>query len=261
MSDVHISTFYKFVDLPDHADLRRRLISVCKSSGIRGTILLAEEGINATIAGSESGLEAVLGWLRADPRLADLKTRDSVADRMPFQRLKVRLKKEIVTMGVPAVDARLDNGTYVSPGDWNHLIEDPEVVVVDTRNAYEIGIGTFERAVDPGTRSFRDFPSFVDEQLDPTEHRRVAMFCTGGIRCEKATAYLRMKGFEEVYHLEGGILRYLEEIPEERSRWKGDCFVFDERIAVNHDLEAEPYRLCKGCEQPVRESGQCSCTE
>lgn len=259
MSDVRISTFYKFVALPDHVELRSRLIPVCRAAGIRGTILLAEEGINATIAGSESGVDTVLTRLRADDRLADLKTRDSTSDHMPFQRLKVRVKKEIVTMGVGSVDARADAGTYVAPSDWNRLISDPDVLVVDTRNSFEYGVGTFEGAVDPDTKSFRDFPSYVDEQLDPACHRRVAMFCTGGIRCEKATSYLRMKGFDEVYHLEGGILRYLEEIPKESSLWRGDCFVFDERIAVNHDLDPEPYVLCSDCDVPVREGAACAC--
>ena len=246
-----VAALYKFAALPDYRELREPLLTFCRDRGVRGTLLLAEEGINGTIAGSREGIDAVLARLRADPRLADLKHKESLHDEPPFLRMKVKLKREIVTMGVPQVDPRRTVGTYVEPGDWNALVEDPEVLLIDTRNDYEIGIGTFRGAVDPGTRSFREFPAWVKENLDPSKHRKVAMFCTGGIRCEKATGYLLQEGFESVYHLRGGILRYLEEVPAEESSWEGECFVFDERVAVNHELERGSYEQCFACRRPL----------
>jgi UPF0176 protein len=248
---VVVAALYKFTALPDYRELREPLLSFCREQGARGTLLLAEEGINGTIAGTRAGIDAVLARLRADPRLADLEHKESLHDEPPFLRMKVKLKREIVTMGVPQVDPRRKVGTYVEPGDWNALVEDPDVLLIDTRNDYEIGIGTFRGAVDPGTRSFREFPAWVKENLDPAKHRKVAMFCTGGIRCEKASGYLLQEGFEAVYHLRGGILRYLEEVPAGESTWEGECFVFDERVAVNHDLERGSYEQCFACRRPL----------
>ncbi|KGE03326.1 Rhodanese domain protein [Pseudohaliea rubra DSM 19751] len=246
-----MAALYKFAGLPDYRELREPLLAFCCEQGVRGTLLLAEEGINGTIAGSRSAVDAVLARLRADPRLADLEHKESLHEAPPFLRMKVKLKREIVTMGVPRVDPRHTVGTYVEPGDWNALVDDPEVLLIDTRNDYEIGIGTFRGAVDPGTRTFREFPAWVKKNLDPAKHRKVAMFCTGGIRCEKATGYLLEEGFEAVFHLRGGILRYLEEVPAEESAWEGECFVFDERVAVNHELERGSYEQCFACRRPL----------
>lgn len=242
-----VATFYKFVALPDYRELQPRLLEHCRSVAIKGTILLASEGVNATIAGSREAVDAVLAWLRADPRLADLEHKESSAAKPPFQRLKVRLKREIVTLGQPAADPTRAVGIYVPPTEWNSLVADPEVLLLDTRNDYEYAIGTFEGAVNPKTASFREFPAYVRANLDPKRHRKVAMFCTGGIRCEKASSYLLSEGFEEVYHLQGGILKYLETIPEHESLWRGDCFVFDERVAVGHGLRQGDYVSCRGC--------------
>ena len=236
MPDVLIAALYTFADLPDYEDLRAPLIAVARGGGVRGSLLLAAEGVNGTIAGPAAGVSRVLDHLRADPRLQNLELKFSTADRMPFKRLKVRLKREIVSLGVAGVDPRRAVGTYVEPGDWNALIEAPDVVVVDTRNAYEVAFGTFDGALDPGTTSFRSFPQWVRDAAVLKDKPKVAMFCTGGIRCEKATALLVDLGFPEVYHLKGGILNYLEKVPEPESRWRGDCFVFDERIAVDHRL-------------------------
>ena len=248
-----ITAFYLFTPLPDFRDLRGPLLEVCVANGVKGTILLAEEGINGTVAGPEEGVAALVAWLRSDPRFAGLETKESYApaDQKTFYRMKVKLKKEIVTLGVEGIDPNRKVGRYVDPKEWNRLIEDPEVLLIDTRNDYEVEIGTFRGAVDPKTQSFREFPEYVKKNLDPTRHRKVAMFCTGGIRCEKATAYMLEQGFDEVYHLKGGILKYLEEVPEEESTWEGECYVFDHRVAVNHDLAPGSFNLCYACRRPL----------
>lgn len=246
-----VATFYKFVSLPDFAKKQAPLLSYCQSQGIKGTILLAAEGINATIAGSRPGIDAVLAFLRIDPRLADLEPKESYAEIQPFERMKVRLKAEIVTMGLPEVDPNQQVGTYVTPQEWNNLISDPEVVVIDTRNDYEVNIGTFKTAQNPQTESFREFPEYVTQHLNPNQHKKVALFCTGGIRCEKASSFMLSQGFSEVYHLKGGILKYLEEVPTEESLWEGECFVFDERVAVRHGLELGSHELCFCCGHPI----------
>jgi UPF0176 protein len=248
-----VVTFYKFVRLPDFAEKRDSLLSHCNAQGIKGTILLAAEGINGTIAGSHQAIDSVLSFLRSDPRLVDLEHKESSADSPPFDRMKVRLKKEIVTLGLPEIDPSDRVGTYVSPKDWNELISDPEVTIIDTRNDYEVTIGTFRGAQNPKTASFRQFPDYVRNHLDPTKHRKVALFCTGGIRCEKATSFMMAQGFQEVYHLKGGILKYLEEVPPEESLWQGECFVFDQRVAVREGLAAGTYEMCPSCGHPVSE--------
>jgi UPF0176 protein len=253
-----IATFYRFVAIDDLDPLRESLLQRGRDLDICGTILLAREGINATIAGSEDQLDRFLVEMQADTRFAELFIRYSRSDAKPFQRYKVKRKKEIVTLGVDAIDPVNDVGTYVPPEDWNELIKRDDVILIDTRNDYEVQIGTFEGAVNPRTKSFRTFPEYVERELDPQRHQKVAMFCTGGIRCEKATAYLRARGFSEVYHLEGGILSYLESVDPQKSLWKGDCFVFDDRIAVDHELAPESYALCDGCQRPlpINESGE-----
>lgn len=260
MADIVVAALYKFADLHDFEDMRPKLAAVCDEYGVKGTLLLAKEGINGTIAGSRRGIDAVLAYLHADPRLSDLAHKESFAEEPPFLRMKVRLKKEIVTLGRPEANPNEKVGTYVKPQDWNILISDPDVTVVDTRNDYEFAIGSFKGAIDPKTKSFREFPDYVAENLNPSKNKKVAMFCTGGIRCEKATAYMLDQGFEEVYHLEGGILKYLEETPAEESLWEGECFVFDERVAVGHGLELTDYELCRACRRPVsaedRQSGK-----
>lgn len=253
MADVIVAALYRFVSLDDFHELREPLLDACMAAGVRGTLLLANEGINGTIAGSRQGIDAVLDYLRADPRLADLEHKESMDEHMPFYRMKVKLKKEIVTMGIEGIDPNQCVGTYVPPQDWNELVNDPEVVLIDTRNDYEYGIGSFRGAIDPHTTSFREFPEYVRSHLDPGKHKKVAMFCTGGIRCEKASAFMLGEGFEEVYHLQGGILKYLEEIPQQESTWEGECFVFDNRVAVNHDLEKGQYDQCYGCRHPITE--------
>jgi len=242
----HVAAFYVFTDLEDFISLRDPLYEMCTEHGIKGTILLAAEGINGTIAGSEAGVEAVLGYLTDDDRLAGLDAKRSTAEMDPFRKLKVRLKKEIVTLGVGTVDSVAHTAPHVPPGEWNDLIADPDTVVIDTRNAYEVAIGTFEGAVDPGTRSFREFPAWIDAHPE-LKGKRLAMFCTGGIRCEKATAYLREQGFEEVYQLDGGILKYLETVEEPASRWDGECYVFDRRVSVGHGLEPGNHEICPNC--------------
>jgi UPF0176 protein len=216
-------------------------------------LLLAQEGINGTIAGERLGTDNVLNWLRQDSRLKDFDSKESFTDEMPFYRTKVKLKKEIVTMGVQGIDPKLKVGRYVKPEDWNALISDPETILIDTRNDYEYQIGSFKNAVNPDTRTFREFPRYVKENLDPKKHKKVAMFCTGGIRCEKSTAYLKEQGFEDVFHLQGGILKYLEEVPKDETMWQGECFVFDNRVAVNHDLEKGSYHQCYACRYPITE--------
>jgi len=255
-----VAALYRFVDLPDHADLRDPLHRVCADNGVKGTLLLAREGINGTIAGPSAGIEAVLAWLRADPRLATLHHKTSWAEAMPFQRLKVKLKQEIVTLRVPELDPNKTVGQYVKPQDWNELIRQPDVVVVDTRNDYEVAIGTFEGAINPHIKSFTDLPAWVaqqpalQDQVDANgeaKKPRVAMFCTGGIRCEKSTALMKMLGYEDVYHLEGGILQYLEDVPQEQSLWQGECYVFDQRVSVGHGLVPGPHQQCRACGWPV----------
>jgi len=258
MSAIVVVALYKFVQLDDYEALRQPLLDTLVANGVKGTLLLAREGINGTIAGPQSGIDAVLDYLRSDQRLAELSFKLSFNDENPFARTKVKLKKEIVTMGVEGIDPNLVVGTYVKPQDWNALISDPEVIVVDTRNDYEVEIGTFKDALNPDTETFREFPKYVEDNLDNTKHKKVAMYCTGGIRCEKSTAYLKEQGFEEVYHLEGGILKYLEEVPKEESLWQGECFVFDGRVAVNHDLEQGQYDQCFACRFPLTEQKMAS---
>ena len=250
-----VIAFYKFVALPDYRELRPLLLEACQRNGIRGTILLAREGINGTVVGSPEGIAGLLQWLRSDPRLADLEHKESRVspDDKTFYRMKVRLKKEIVTLGVEGIDPTESVGTYVEPEEWNNLVNDPDVLLIDTRNDYEVEIGTFRGAVDPHTKSFSEFPEWVQKNLDSSRHRKVAMFCTGGIRCEKATAFMLKQGFEEVYHLKGGILKYLESVAEEESTWEGECYVFDHRVAVDHRLAPGSYDLCYACRRPLSE--------
>jgi UPF0176 protein len=258
MSEIVVAALYKFVALPDFEAIREPLLMFCQSQGIKGTLLLAREGINGTVAGTRPAVNALLDYLRQDPRLADLEHKEAFDDEQAFYRMKVKLKKEIVTMGIEDIDPTQDVGTYVEPAAWNALISDPDVLLVDTRNYYEYNIGTFEGAINPNTTSFREFPAYVAEHLNPSVHKKVAMFCTGGIRCEKSTAYLKQQGFSEVYHLKGGILKYLEEVPEEQSLWRGECFVFDNRVAVNHRLEKGIYDQCHGCRHPITEDDKAS---
>ena len=243
-----IAAFYVFVYLEDFGALRAPLLEICVEHGVKGTILLADEGINGTIAGpeGEGGVEAVLAFLTDDDRLSGLVAKHSTAHDDPFRRLKVRLKREIVTLGVGHVDAVENTAPHVPPGEWNDLIADPDTVVIDTRNSYEVAVGTFERAIHPGTRSFREFPAWIEAHPE-LQGKRLAMFCTGGIRCEKATAYLREQGFEEVYQLEGGILKYLETVEEPASMWDGECYVFDRRVSVGHGLEPGNLEVCPNC--------------
>ena len=249
------AALYKFVSLPNYADLQAPIHAACDAHHIKGTLLLAAEGINGTIAGLPDDIKAVLQFLRTDAlfegRFADLEHKESYADEHPFYRMKVKLKKEIVTMGVPSVNPNNTVGTYVKPEDWNALIADPDVIVLDTRNDYEVHIGTFKGAVNPETTTFREFPEYVAQNLDKNKHKKVAMFCTGGIRCEKASSYMLEQGFEEVYHLQGGILKYLETVPEEQSLWQGECFVFDQRVAVKHGLEVGEFDQCYACRMPL----------
>ena len=253
MTQTTVCALYKFVRLENFQNLRNPLLKCMDINDVKGTLLLAEEGINGTISGTQEGIESVLAFLNEDDRLAGTTYKLSYHEENPFQRTKVKLKKEIVTMGVEGIDPNQVVGTYVKPKDWNALISDPDVLLVDTRNDYEIEIGTFENAVNPNTENFRQFPEYVKNNLDKNKHKKVAMFCTGGIRCEKSTAYMKEQGFEEVYHLEGGILKYLEEVPATETMWKGECFVFDSRVAVNHDLEQGKYDQCFACRFPITE--------
>lgn len=253
-----VATLYKFVRLPDFANKLEPLLSYCKAQDVRGTVLLAAEGINGTIAGSRDSIDSVVSFLRSDSRLADLEYKESYTDFLPFECMKVRLKQEIVTLGLPRVDPNDQVGTYVSPKDWNALICEPEVIVIDTRNAYEVSIGTFKGAQNPKTGSFRQFPDYVRNYLEPTKHKKVALFCTGGIRCEKASSFMLTEGFQEVYHLKGGILKYLQEVPEEKSLWQGECFVFDQRIAVRHGLAVGTHEMCRSCGYPISEADKTS---
>jgi UPF0176 protein len=255
---VVVAALYRFAKFPDFESFREPLRQTMLDGQVRGTLLLAAEGINGTIAGSREGIDNVIEWLNRDQRFAGLETKESYVDKNPFYRTKVKLKKEIVTMGVEDIDPNDIVGTYVDPQDWNDLISDPDVLLLDTRNKYEVEIGTFDEAVNPETESFREFPDYVEKNLDQAKHKKVAMFCTGGIRCEKSTAYLKKQGFEEVYHLKGGILKYLEEVPEEQSKWQGECFVFDNRVTVNHKLEKGLYDQCHACRMPITEGDKLS---
>ncbi|MGF1530545.1 MAG: rhodanese-related sulfurtransferase [Puniceicoccaceae bacterium] len=252
-SNFQIGAFYKFFHFPQFAEYRGSLFKQARELSITGSLLLAHEGVNGTLAGPPGAVAALIGSIEKLPGAAPIEVKWSFSATCPFYRLKVRLKKEIVTFGVGELLPEAQVGEYVEPKDWNALISDPEVMVIDTRNAYEVRLGKFRRAIDPETESFREFSSFVDEQLDPSKTRKVAMYCTGGIRCEKATAYLHRKGFEGVYHLRGGILKYLEEIPPEESLWEGECFVFDQRVSVGHALRPGDLDLCGGCREPLTE--------
>ncbi len=250
---IQVAALYRFTPFSDPAVLKEPLLAVCQDAGVKGTILLANEGINGTIAGPENAIASVLDHIRTLPGCAQLEVKFSTATEMPFYRMKVRLKREIVTMGQPDVDPTASVGRYVDPQDWNALIADPDTVVIDTRNDYEVAVGTFEGAVDPKTKSFRDFPAWFEQNREELLQgkKRVAMFCTGGIRCEKSTSYLRSQGLEDVFHLKGGILKYLETVPEEASVWRGDCFVFDERVTLKHGLEQGDYTQCRACRRPL----------
>lgn len=258
MSAIVVAALYRFTRLDDYPRLREPLLTLLEEQGVKGTLLLAREGINGTVAGPRAGIDALLAWLAADGRFEGLEYKESFTDTPPFLRTKVKLKREIVTMGVEDLDPNQDRGTYLEPEDWNRVIADPETLVIDTRNDYEYDVGTFERAVNPNTKAFREFPDYVRENLDPGRHKRVAMFCTGGIRCEKSTAYLKAQGFEEVYHLKGGILKYLETTPPEQSLWHGECFVFDERVTVDHGLRPGGYDQCHACRRPISEQDKAS---
>lgn len=257
-----VAALYKFVSLPDFEDIKPQLEEVCKVNGVLGTLLLAKEGINGTVCGPREGIVAMMQWLWNDPRMADLAPKYSESTEAAFTRMKVKLKREIVTMGCNGIDPNRLVGRYVKPQEWNSLITDPDTLVIDTRNKYEYAIGTFEHAVDPATTTFREFPKWVEDNLkskpEGQRPKKIAMFCTGGIRCEKATAYMLEQGFDEVYHLEGGILKYLEEVPEEQSLWKGQCFVFDQRVSVGHGLKEGDYDLCHACRMPITEADRAS---
>ncbi len=256
-SPIVIAALYRFVRLDNFKELRQPLLRVMLDNQIRGTLLLAAEGINGTIAGEEPAIGRLLDYLRQDDRLKGFECKFSSDEIMPFYRTRVKLKREIVTMGVEDIDPA-KGGRYVKPADWNALINDPEVTLIDTRNDYETAIGSFANAILPKTKTFRDFPAYVKQNLDPRKHRKVAMVCTGGIRCEKSTAYLRQQGFDEVYHLAGGILKYLEQVPAAESMWEGECFVFDNRVSVNHALEKGSYDQCHACRLPITDADKTS---
>ncbi len=259
---VTVAALYKFTRLADPDALRAPLAALCKAQGIKGTLLLAREGLNGTIAGSDQGIAVVLDCLRTLPGCASLDVKLSCAEAMPFYRMKVRVKPEIVTMGQPEIDPLIDAGHYVEPAEWNALISDPGVVLIDTRNDYEVAIGTFAGATDPQTTSFRDFPAWFraerERLLGQGQTPKVAMFCTGGIRCEKSTAFLKSEGVDEVFHLRGGILKYLEQVPAAESLWQGECFVFDERVSVGHGLAPGSYQLCRACRRPLSAADRAS---
>ena len=251
--DLLVVTFYLFALLEDYEAMQKPIELYCNERGVRGIILLAREGINSTIAGSKEGVLEVLDFLKEDERLAKLSWKESMATEQPFRKLRVRLKNEIVKMGVDGIDPNKIVGTYVKPKDWNELINDPDVVLIDTRNNYEYEIGSFRGAINPNTETFREFPTFTKNSLEKYRNKKIAMFCTGGIRCEKSTAYLKSEGFENVFHLHGGILKYLEEMSEDESLWEGECFVFDDRVAVKHNLEQGKYDQCHACRFPITE--------
>jgi len=246
-----IVAFYHFVALDDYRELKSPLLQLCQSQGIKGSILLAPEGVNGTASGCRNGIDSLIDWFNRDSRFDGINLKESYDNDQPFYRMKVKLKKEIVTLGVPGVSPVKQVGTYVRPEQWNDVISDPDVLVIDTRNDYEVTVGKFSNAVDPHTETFRQFPDYVRKNIDAKKYKKVAMYCTGGIRCEKASAYMLSQGFDEVYHLQGGILKYLETIPQEQSLWQGECFVFDNRVTVNHALVAGSYDQCYGCRHPV----------
>ena len=254
-----VAALYKFVDLPDFREIQKPLLNACQENEIIGTLLLAPEGINGTIAGPEEGMKIILDWLRNDSRFADLEIKHSHASEKPFHRMKVKLKKEIITLGVEDTNPSEKTGVLVQPADWNALIEDPDVFVLDTRNTYETHIGTFENAVDPKTECFTEIKDYIAENLEDKKDKKIAMFCTGGIRCEKLSSHMLNNGYENIYQLHGGILKYLEEIPEEESLWKGDCFVFDHRVSVGHGLKEGEHVRCHGCGHPL-DSEDCQST-
>ncbi len=249
-----IIALYKFTAFPDFKDWREPIHNAMVENGIKGTLLIAHEGINGTIAGSQESIETFKAFLQAIPAIGEFTYKTSYSDKMPFYRSKVKLKKEIVTMGVTDIDPLKDAGTYVKPEDWNDLISDPEVLLVDTRNEYEYQVGTFKNAINPHTDTFREFPEYVAKNIDKNKHKKVAMFCTGGIRCEKSTAFLKKQGFEEVYHLQGGVLQYFEDVKTEDSLWDGECFVFDNRVTVDQELQPGSYDQCYACRMPITEA-------
>lgn len=246
-----ICALYKFTRLDDFEEIQGPLKIFLESLNIRGTLLLAKEGVNGTIAGDNDSIMKSLDYLQKDERLVGLEYKFSYSEKPPFKRLKVKLKKEIVTLGVSNIDPIFSSGTYVKPADWNELINDPDVVLIDTRNNYEFEIGSFKGSINPNTETFREFPAYTKNNLEKYRDKKIAMFCTGGIRCEKSTAYLKSKGFENVFHLQGGILKYLEEVKEDESLWEGECFVFDDRVAVKHNLELGKYDQCHACRFPI----------
>ncbi len=250
-NNIVVAALYKFTRFADFEQYREPILNSMLDNDVKGTLLLASEGINGTISGTRKSVDNVLDYLRSIEAIGSFTFKESYTDAQPFYRTKVKLKKEIVTMGVEDIDPLQSVGRYVKPSEWNALISDPEVLLIDTRNDYEVQIGTFQNAVNPNTETFREFPEYVAKELDPNKHKKVAMFCTGGIRCEKSTAFMRQQGFEEVYHLEGGILKYLEEVPASDSMWEGDCFVFDNRVSVNHNLEKGDYEQCFACRMPI----------
>lgn len=250
---ITVCALYQFVSLADYIELKPKFVDELNKQQIRGTLLLAAEGINGTIAGSHSSIDAFLEWLQQDQRFAGIDYKLSYHQEPPFHRTKVKLKKEIVTMGVDGIDPNEVVGTYVEPEDWNDLISDPDTILIDTRNEYEYGIGSFKNAINPQTETFREFPDYVEKNLDPDKYKKVAMFCTGGIRCEKASAFMKQQGFDKVYHLKGGILKYLEKVDPDATQWEGECFVFDDRVAVNHKLEKGQYDQCHACRYPITE--------
>jgi len=246
-----VAAMYKFVRLPDFETIQPKLLAFCREQNIKGTLLLAEEGINGTVSGSREAIDALMDYLKSDDRLKDIEHKESLTEDLPFHRMKVKLKKEIVTMGQPNIKPIETSEVRVEPKDWNKLISDPDVLVIDTRNEYEYQIGSFKNAISPDTTNFREFPDYVKQQLDPEKNKKVAMFCTGGIRCEKACAYMKEQGFDEVYQLNGGILKYLEEVAAEESLWEGECFVFDSRVSVDHKLAEGSYKQCFACRRPI----------
>lgn len=248
-----VCAMYKFVTLENYKELKEPLQEFMLKENIKGTILLAKEGINGTVSSSRQGIDSLLNYLNQDERIKGIVYKESYTTKSPFRRTKVKLKKEIVTMGINGIDPKHIVGTYVKPENWNNLIQRDDVILIDTRNEYEYEVGTFKGAINPHTKTFRELPNFIKQNLDPKQHKKIAMFCTGGIRCEKSTAYLKELGFNEVYHLEGGILKYLEEVPEQNSTWQGECFVFDGRVTVNHNLEKGLYDICHACRSPITE--------
>ena len=253
MASIVVAALYKFVSLPDFADRKAGLLRVAEDNDVFGTILLASEGVNGTIAGPRAGIDKVLDQIRTFPKCADLIWKESFTDENPFYRMKVRLKREIVTMGITGLDPENSAENYVTPEQWNEVISDPDTIVIDTRNDYEVSIGTFEGAINPETTSFREFPAWFRKFREENDFKKVAMFCTGGIRCEKSTAFLRAEGIDDVVHLQGGILKYLENVEEKDSLWQGECFVFDQRVSVDHQLQPGTYDLCHACRQPITE--------